>query len=177
MSVRELEKEIKNNSYERLLNKPDKIDIIVPKVTTPTIVDDFKNPIMLKLNGSIVENEKDLEKLIYSQLHYVFMQLGKGFAWIGNQYKINDGSKSYFIDMLLYNLNYNCYVVVELKMRELKIQDKAQVESYMDLVDRLVKTPNMNNTIGIIIFKDQDKYVANFVRSNKIVPLNYKLIN
>ena len=65
LSKRELEKEIKNNSYERLLNKPDKIDIIAPKVTTPTIIDDFKNPIMLNLNGSIVENEKDLEKLIY----------------------------------------------------------------------------------------------------------------
>ena len=79
--------------------------------------------------------------------------------------------------MLLYNLNYNCYVVVELKTRELKIQDKAQVESYMDLIDRLVKTPNMNNTIGIIISKKQDKFVANFVKSEKIVPLIYEHVN
>ena len=177
LSKRELEKEIKNNSYERLLNKPDKINIIVPKVTTPTIVDGLKNPVMLNLNGRVVENEKDLEKLIYSQLNYVFMQLGKGFMWVGNQYKITENNRSEFIDMLLYNINYNCYVVVELKIRKLKKQDKAQVESYMDLVDRLVKAPNVNNTIGIIISKDQDKFVANFVRSNKIVPLNYKLVN
>ena len=132
---------------------------------------------MLKLNGSIVKNEKDLEKLIYSQLNNVFMQLGKGFAWIGNQYKISDGNRNYFIDMLLLNYKYNCFVVVEIKCRSLKKEDKAQVEFYMNLVDNYVKEPTNNSTIGIIISKDQDKFVANFVRSNKIVPLNYKLIN
>ena len=177
LSKRELEKEIKNNSYERLLNKPDKIDIIVPKVTTPTIVDDLKNPVMLNLNGRVVKNEKDLEKLIHSQLNYVIMQLGKGFTWGGSQYKVSDGNRNYFIDMLLFNYKYNCFVVVEIKCRSLKKEDKAQVEFYMNLVDNYVKEPTNNSTIGIIISKDQDKFVANFVRSNKIVPLNYKLIN
>ena len=93
--------------------------------------------------------------------------------WVGNQYKIVDNGRAEFIDMLLYNINYNCYVVVELKMRELKKQDKAQVESYMDLVDRLVKAPNVNNTIGIIISKKEDMFIANFVKSEKIIPLTY----
>ena len=116
------------------------------------------------------------EKLIYSQLSYVFLQLGKGFTWVGNQYKVSDGNKNYFIDMLLYNVKYNCYVVVEIKCRKLKKEDKGQVEFYMNLVDNYVKEPSNNPTIGIIITKDQDKFVANFVRSEKVVPLTYELV-
>ena len=175
LSRRELEKEIKNNSYERLEHKPDKIDIVVP-AKVPAIVNNFKNPILLELKDKEIKSESDLEKLIYSQLSYVFLQLGKGFTWVGNQYKVSDGNKNYFIDMLLYNVKYNCYVVVEIKCRKLKKEDKGQVEFYMNLVDNYVKEPNNNPTLEIIITKDQDKFVANFVRSENLVPLTYELV-
>ena len=176
LSVRELKREIKSNSYERLEHKPDKIDIVVP-TNLPAITNNFKNPILLKLKDKEIKSESDLERLIYSQLNYVFLQLGKGFTWVGNQYKVSDGNKNYFIDMLLYNVKYNNYVVVEIKYRKLKKEDKGQVEFYMNLVDNYVKEPNNNPTIGIIITKDQDKFVANFVRSEKLVPLTYELVN
>ena len=176
LSVRELKLEIKSNSYERLEHKPEKIDIVVP-IKVPAITNNFKNPILLKLKDKEIKSESDLEKLIYSQLNYVFLQLGKGFTWVGNQYKVSDGNKNYFIDMLLYNVKYNCYVVVEIKCRKLKKEDKGQVEFYMNLVDNYVKEPSNNPTIGIIITKDQDKFVANFVRSEKLVPLTYELVN
>ena len=175
LSKRELEKEIKSNSYERLEYKPDKIDVVV-STKVPAIVNNFKNPILLELKDKEIKSESDLEKLIYSQLSYVFLQLGKGFTWVGNQYKVSDGNKNYFIDMLLYNVKYNCYVVVEIKCRKLKKEDKGQVEFYMNLVDNFVKEPSNNPTIGIIITKDQDKFVANFVRSEKLVPLTYKFV-
>ena len=175
LSVRELKREIKNNSYERLEHKPDKIDIVVP-TNVPAITNYFKNPILLKLKDKEIKSESDLEKLIYSQLSYVFLQLGKGFTWVGNQYKVSDGNKNYFIDMLLYNYKYDCFVVVEIKCRKLKKEDKGQVEFYMNLVDNYVKEPSNNPTIGIIITKDQDKFVANFVRSEKVVPLTYELV-
>lgn len=176
LSKRELIKEIKNNSYERLEHKPDKVDIIT-SISVSTITENFKNPILLNLNGNKVENEKNLEKLIYSQLSYVFMQLGNDFTWVGNQYKISDGNKNYYIDMLLYNINYNCYVVVEIKCRSLKKEDKGQTEFYMTLVDRYKKRANNNPTIGIIITREQDKFVANFVKSEKLMPLTYELVN
>ena len=176
LSVRELKLEIKSNSYERLEHKPEKIDIVVP-IKVPAITNNFKNPILLKLKDKEIKSESDLEKLIYSQLNYVFLQLGKGFTWVGNQYKVSDGNKNYFIDMLLYNYIYNCFVVVEIKCRKLKKEDKGQVEFYMNLVDNYVKEPSNNPTIGIIITKDQDKFVANFVRSEKLVPLTYELVN
>ena len=176
LSVRELKLEIKSNSYERLEHKPEKIDIVVP-IKVPAITNNFKNPILLKLKDKEIKSESDLEKLIYSQLNYVFLQLGKGFTWVGNQYKVSDGNKNYFIDMLLYNVKYNSYVVVEIKCRKLKKEDKGQVEFYMNLVDNYVKEPSNNPTIGIIITKDQDKFVANFVRSEKLVSLTYELVN
>lgn len=176
LSKRELIKEIKSNSFERLEHKPDKVDIITSAIV-PAITENFKNPILLNLNGNKVENEKDLEKLIYSQLSYVFMQLGNDFTWVGNQYKISDGNKNYYIDMLLYNVNYNCYVVVEIKCRSLKKEDKGQTEFYMTLVDKYKKRANNNPTIGIIITREQDKFVANFVKSEKLVPLTYELVN
>lgn len=176
LSRRELEKEIKSNSFERLEHKPDKVDIIT-STSIPAITENFKNPILLNLNANKVESEKDLEKLIYSQLSYVFMQLGNDFTWVGNQYKISDGNKNYYIDMLLYNINYNCYVVVEIKCRSLKKEDKGQTEFYMTLVDKYKKRANNNPTIGIIITREQDKFVANFVKSEKLVPLTYELVN
>ena len=175
LSKRELEKEIKSNSYERLEYKPDKIDVVV-STKVPAIVNNFKNPILLELKDKEIKSESDLEKLIYSQLSYVFLQLGKGFTWVGNQYKVSDGNKNYFRDMLLYNYIYNCFVVVEIKCRKLKKEDKGQVEFYMNLVDNYVKEPSNNPTIGIIITKDQDKFVANFVRSEKVVPLTYEFV-
>ena len=174
LSKRELEREIKNNSYERLENKLGKIAIKVPSIV-PTITDNFKNPILLELKNKEIKSESDLEKLIYSQLNYVFLQLGNGFTWVGNQYKVSDGNKNYFIDMLLYNIKYNCYVVVEIKCRKLK-EDKGQVEFYMNLVDNFVREPSNNPTIGIIITKEQDKFVANFVRNEKIIPLTYEFV-
>ncbi len=176
LSKRELEREIKNNLYERLEHKPDKIDVIV-STKVPKIINNFKNPILLELKNKQIKSESDLEKLIYSQLSYVFLQLGNGFTWVGNQYKVSAGNNNYFIDMLLYNYKYNCFVVVEIKCRKLKKEDKGQVEFYMKLVDEYVKEPSNNPTIGIIITKEQDKFVANFVRSEKLIPLTYEIVN
>ena len=78
--------------------------------------------------------------------------------------------------LLLYNIVYNSYIVVELKLQELKKEDKAQVEFYMSLVDKYKKEKNVNNTIGLIITKQQNKLVANFVKSDNLIPLTYKFI-
>jgi len=173
LSKRQLIDEIKSNSYERLVNKSDKIDLIVPKKEY-SILDDMKNPIIIKVeNGREIKNEKDLETTILSEITFILTQLGNGFCFIGNQYKINN----YYIDILLFNIDLNCYVVVELKIRKLKVEDKAQVESYMKLVDDNLRKAHHNKTIGIIITKEQDNYVVNFVRSDALIPLTYEIKN
>ena len=172
LSVRELRQEIKNNSYERLVNKPDKIDILVP--IKYSITTDMKNPIIIPIK-SIVNNEKDLELNILANLNYFFKQLGNGFSFVGNEYKLVKDNHNYFIDILLFNIEFNCYVVVELKLRELRKEDKSQIEFYMKLIDEQIKKPFHNKTTGIIITKESNAFIVNFVRQDDIIPLHYEL--
>ena len=172
LSKNELIKEIKSNSYERLIDKPNKIDIIIP--TKPTITTDMKNPIIIPIDNEI-KNEHDLELSILANLDFFFKQLGEGFLYAGHQYKINDGKNNYYIDILLFNLKLNCYVIVELKLRSLKKEDKAQIEYYMKLVDEQIKEVHHNKSIGIIISKESDKLIINFIKREDIIPLNYEL--
>lgn len=139
-----------------------------------SVLNDMRNPIIIKVDkNKMINNEKDLELTILSEIEFILTQLGKGFCFIGSQYKINN----YYIDILLFNIELNSYVVVELKVRKLKVEDKAQVEMYMKLVDKNIKKSTQNKTIGIIISKEQDKFVANFIKSDKLIPLTYELIN
>jgi len=77
---------------------------------------------------------------------------------------------------LLFNYNLNSFIVVELKLRTLKKEDKAQIEFYMNLVNNNLKREFHNNTIGIIVSKEQDKFIVSFVSSNNIIPITYKIL-
>ena len=172
LSERELTREIKSNAYERLVDKPDKIDIIVP--TKYSITTDMKNPIIIPVKSEVA-SEHDLELNILANLDFFFKQLGNGFLYAGHQYKISDGKNSYYIDILLFNYKMNAFVVVELKLRSLRKEDKAQMEFYMKLVDEQVKEVYHNKTIGIIISKESDEFIVNFVRQDDIIPLSYEI--
>ncbi len=172
LSERELAKEIKSNSYERLINKPEKIDIISPQ--KHSITANMKDPIIIEVDKEI-SSEHDLELSILANLDLFFKQLGEGFLYAGHQYKLSDGSKNYYVDLLLFNMKLNCPVVVELKLRPLKKEDKAQMEYYMKLIDEQFREPHHNKTIGIIISKESDKLIANFIKSEEIIPLTYQL--
>ncbi len=176
MSSRELEQEIRNNAYERLVHKPERIEIIGlnPKYS---ITSNLHNPILFELKeGERITSEHDLEVIILARLKNFFSQLGEGFALIGNQYKLTYGRRDYFIDILLFNVKLNCFIVVELKVRKLQKEDKGQVELYMKVVDETLKEPFHNKTMGIIITKEQDKFIANFVGSDSVIPLTYKTL-
>ncbi len=172
LSERELTREIKSNAYERLVDKPDKIDIIVP--TKYSITTDMKNPIIIPVKSEVA-SEHDLELNILANLDFFFKQLGNGFLYAGHQYKISDGKNSYYIDILLFNYKMNAFVVVELKLRSLRKEDKAQMEFYMKLIDEQVKEAYHNKTIGIIISKESDEFIVNFVRQDDIIPLSYEI--
>ena len=172
LSERELTREIKSNAYERLVDKPDKIDIIVP--TKYSITTDMKNPIIIPVKSEVA-SEHDLELNILANLDFFFKQLGNGFLYAGHQYKISEGKNSYYVDILLFNYKMNAFVVVELKLRSLRKEDKAQMEFYMKLIDEQVKEAYHNKTIGIIISKESDEFIVNFVRQDDIIPLSYEI--
>ena len=174
LSKRELENIIKNKEYERL-PEDTKLKLITKK---ESIVYDFvKNPIIIK-NTTNIKNisEKILQKLILEDINTFLEELGEGFCYIKNEYKIKFGDRYGYIDLLLYNIKFKCYVVVELKVTELKAEHTGQIQKYMNYIDENIKTIEVNKTIGIIICKQDNHYVIKYCSDNKIISRTYELI-
>ena len=104
------------------------------------------------------------------------IQLGSGFTYVGNVYKIKLGDRYNYIDLLLYNIKYKCYVVVELKVTELKKEHTGQIMTYMNYIDRNLKTIEENETVGIIICRQDNKYVIKYCSDERIVAREYGLL-
>ena len=174
LSVRELRTRIKNNEYERL-DEETKLKLINKENTG---VNDFiKEPIIIKngLNYNDV-SEKVLKKLILEDIPSFLEELGTGFCFIKDEYKIKIGTNYNYIDLLLYNIEFNCYVVVELKVTELKKEHIGQIEVYMNYIDKTIKRINQDKTIGIIIVRKNNKFIMEYCSDNRILSKEYILI-
>lgn len=151
LSVRQLREKIKNKEYKRL-DDDTKEKLIAKKGIT--VVDFIKNPIIIKNdNNREIISEKILQKVILEDIPSFLKELGNGFTFIENEYKIKIGNSYNYIDLLLYNYLFNCFVVVELKLNEIKKEHIGQIEIYMNYIDKNIRKLNQNKTIGIIICK------------------------
>ena len=103
-------------------------------------------------------------------------EIGFGFTYVGNEFKIKLGDKYNYIDLLLFNIEYNCYVVVELKVTELKKEHIGQIQVYMNYIDNNLKKVNQNKTIGIIICKRDNKYIIEYCSDERIFAREYELV-
>ena len=103
-------------------------------------------------------------------------ELGNLFCFIGSEYKIKIGNTFNYIDLLLFNIEFNCYVVIELKVTELKKEHIGQIQVYMNYIDTNLKNINQNNTIGIIICKKENKYIIEYCSDKRIIAREYILI-
>mgnify|MGYP004581610731 FL=1 len=103
-------------------------------------------------------------------------ELGNSFSFIGSEYKIKIGDNYHKIDLLLFNIKYNCYVVVELKVTEFKVEYIAQVQKYMNYIDKNLKEINNNNTIEILICKKENKFVIEYCSDNRIIVRKYQVV-
>ena len=175
LSVRELREKIKSKEYQRLDDKT-KLKLINNE---ETVVSDFiKNPIVIRNKYNIDKEEvteKILKKLILEDLDNFLKELGTGFSYIENEYKIKIGNTFNYIDLLLYNIKFNCYVVIELKVTELKKEHIGQIQIYMNYVDKNIKTINQDKTIGVIICKKDNGYYIEYSSDNRIFSKNYIL--
>ena len=171
LSVRELRKRIKSKEYERLDNKTK--EKLINK--EDTLVSDFiKDPIIVNNSLNYIEiSEKVLKELILNDLDKFLNQLGNGFCYIGSEYKIKIGNTYNYIDILLYNIDFNCYVVVELKVTELRKEHIGQIEIYMNYIDKNKKRIGMSNTIGLIISKYKNEYIIEYSSDNRIKVTTY----
>ena len=99
-----------------------------------------KNPILIKNNFNYKEiSEKVLKKLIFENIESFMNELGNSFCFVGSEYKIKIGDRYNYIDLLLFNIEYNCYVVIELKVTELKKEHIGQIQVYMNYIDNNLK--------------------------------------
>ena len=174
LSIRQLRERIKSNEYERL---PESTKNKSVEQKESDIVDFIKNPILIKNSNKYdIFSEKVLKKLILEDIENFLEELGIGFTFVKSEYPIKLGNRYNYIDLLLYNIKYRCYVVVELKITELKKEHTGQIMTYMNYIDKNIKTIEENNTVGIIICKQDNKYVIKYCSDERIIAREYELI-
>ena len=174
LSVRELEFKIKSNEYQRLSIETKNKLILDDGIDVKDLV---PNPILIRNKNNIeIINEKALHKIIMEDIESFMKELGNNFSFIGSEYKIKIGDRYNYIDLLLFNIKYNAYVVVELKVTEFKVEYISQVQKYMNYVDKNIKELNNRNTIGILICKKENKFVIEYCSDERITIRKYELV-
>ena len=174
LTQRQLHDLIKNNTYNRLPNNT-KNKII--KRQELDIKDLIPNPIIIKKTSSNEKfSEYALKESILNNIDSFLLQLGNGYSYVGNEYKIKIGNSYNYIDLLLFNYKYNCFVIVELKVTELKKEHIGQIEVYMNYIDNNLRRINQDKTIGIIITKKDNKYIIEYSSDERILSSEYELV-
>ena len=174
LSKMELREKIKSKEYERL---PDETKNKIIKEEKLEVKDLVPNPILIKNTNNIeIITEKVLHNLILEDIPSFMKELGNGYSFIDDEYKIKIGDTYHKIDLLLFNIKYNAYVVVELKVNEFKVEYISQVQKYMNYIDKNIKEISNNNTIGILICKRENKYVIEYCSDERIVVREYELV-
>ena len=170
----ELKKRIKSQEYERL-SESTKTKLISNE--QHLLLDLVKNPILIKNTNKYTEiSEKVLQQIILEDIKNFMQELGTGFCFISNEYPIKIGNNYNYIDLLLYNIDFNCYVVVELKVTKLKKEHIGQIEIYMNYIDKNLKKSNQDKTIGIIICKKDNEYIIEYCSDKRIISREFELV-
>ena len=174
LSKMELRKRIKSKEYERLSDET-KNKLISNKEVN--IKDNILNPIIINtFNKDITKfNEKMLKEFILNDISSFMEQIGNGYSFIKDEYPILIGDRYYYIDILLFNYIFNCFIVIELKITELKKEHIGQIKTYMNYIDCNLKSLYQDNTIGIIICKKDNKYIIEYCSDPRVIRTTYQL--
>ena len=177
-----LKMQINGKVYERqaLAEKITNFDLTLPSVQSDLAIQTMKDPYLfdfISIKGKV--KELQIENAMINKIKDVLIELGKGFAFVGSEYKLEVGGKEYFIDLLFYHLKLKCYIVVELKAREFEPTDAGQLNFYLSAVDDLVKDKDDNATIGLLLCKGKDNFTAEYALKDINKPIGvseYKLL-
>ena len=175
LSARELKKEIKNNAFERLsLADKENIKLISDKNEVLTIKDTLKDPVLIPINEDLDNiSEEKLAKIIRKELEIFLLELGCGYTYAGKEVRMGES----YCDLLFFNTEFLCYVVIELKTRKIKKEDIGQLEYYINYVDENMKKENFNPTIGVLVAKEGNYLVMKYCTNKNIYKTTYKIIN
>lgn len=161
LSVRELQKAIESNAILRLNNQSGE-ELITPKqiIKDPYILD------FLGLDEILEGQENLLENKLVEHLEKFLLELGRGFAFVGRQYRLTLAEDSFLADLVFYNIPLKCYVIFKLKTRKLKHGDLGQLQMYVNYFDREIKNEDDDTTIGVLLCKDKNQQVVEYTLPN-----------
>ena len=163
-------KQIKAKAYER-----GRIEPIVSKgikeYDNPLIKEIIKDSYYMPFSSKEINNEKDLKDLMMNKLIEVLQESGKGNAFVGREFKITSGKKTYYLDLLFYNYLLHAFVVVEVKIGEYKVEYLGQLKNYVMQVENNIKSDYDKKTIGILICKEADRTIVKYTIEDENIPL------
>lgn len=183
-TVRQLERQIFSNLYERLLLSNDKESVLAVAKAEKLPSDAkeiIKDPMFLEFLGLKRESsyyEKDLEGAIIAHLQEFLLELGNGFSFIARQKRIHIDGDEFFVDLVFYNRLLQCFVIIEIKTSKLSHQDIGQLQMYVNYYDRIEKLPYEKSTIGILLCANKNDSVVKFTLpedQKQIIASEYKL--
>ena len=169
-NVRMLDRNISTQYYYRLLQAPKKEAVIAEMKRknaqiSKTQFELVKSPVVAEFLGFKNEDsylESDLESAILSHIRDFLMEMGRGFAFVARQQHIVTETEDYYIDLVFYNIELKCYVLVDLKMGKITHQDVGQIDMYVRMYDDLKRTTGDNPTIGILLCSETDEDIARY---------------
>lgn len=169
-SKRELDRQISASLFERTMIGNYKLSLVV-RENKNDLTDAFKDSYVFEfLNLPEPYNERDLQRGLVRQMKDFILELGKDFLFIGEEYKLQVGNSDFFIDLLFYHRGLQCLVAFELKADKFKPDHLGQLNFYLEALDRDVKKPNENPSIGILLCKDKDSEVVEYALSRSLSP-------
>ena len=138
----------------------------------------IKDPILISIGNTKIDKltEKALKKYILESIEKILLELGVGFSFVGSEKKIKVGNSYRYIDLVFFNYELNCFVLIELKINKLDIKDIGQLEFYVRYYDTEIKKDFHNTTIGIIICKKNDINIFKYNKNSNIVVSSFELI-
>lgn len=167
---REMERQIDSGYYERAMLSKKKVSPVVTQLHGD-ITNVFKDTYVLDfLNLPNTYSEKELQKSIVANLRDFILEFGKDFAFIGQEYRIQVGKNDYFIDLLFFHRSLKCLVMVELKIDDFKPEYLGKLNFYLEAIDRDVRKPDENPSVGIILCKSKDDEVVEYALSRNLSP-------
>ncbi len=162
-SVRELERQINANLFKHQGNMPHNFNKTLPENIKSKALEVFKDEYLIDfVNINEEDDEGVLENEIVNNIRKFIMSMGKGYSFIGNQYKLEVNSQDFFVDLLFYNRHLQCLVAIELKRKKFKPEYAGQLNFYLNVLDDKVKLPHENPSIGIVLCKQKDNMVVDY---------------
>ncbi len=154
---------IESNLYSRQGQSITNFKTTLPKPYSDLAEQTLKDPYCLDfLTIDKKAREREIEHGLTSHIQKFLLELGQGFAFVGRQYHVEVGNKDFYIDMLFYHLKLRCFIVTELKAEEFDARDIGQINVYLSAIDSLLKHPGDQPTIGLLLCKSKDNYVAEY---------------